>query len=461
MSVVLVNPPAIDKKIYVRELNRCGKRSTIHEIWPQTDLAQIAAVLENNGIETKIIDCIAMEYDIRTLIAKLKKLSIDFLVFMTTTTTFQNDVLVADALKKEFDVKIGAVGQHVTALPKKSLESGFDFVVVGEPENSLLDLAKKQSFDVPGIWYLPNKRVQQGKQRQKIKDLDTLPLPLRKKLPNKKYVAPLFDGPYATINTSRGCVHNCKFCRSNSFYGSGCRQRSVDSVVDEIETTAGEFGISNFVFLADTFTQNRKWVADLCRKIIRAKLDIEWACNSRTDTFNRATGTFMKSAGCKLVTFGVESGNQEILNKMRKGTTLRQNEEAVKTAKTCGLATVGHFILGYPGETYGTIIETIEFAKKIRPSMAIFYYATPYPGTELFKESMERKWLQTMDWSKYDNVHSVVLQTPFLSAKKLAGMRQYAMRQFYCSNEYLKELFMKDLPELKMLAKTAIGYLLN
>jgi len=436
-DVALVNPPAGGN--FLRELNRCSKRSMIGEVWPQTALAYISTFLQRSGFSARVFDCIGERMGTASLTKRLGACSPRIVVLLTSTTTFYNDAIVARAIKKEVGCKVCAVGAHVTALPFEALSSGFDFVIRGEVELALLGLVRGRAPEtINGVCFLRNGKFVGKGFGKLVCDLDSLGAPDRPQLPNSSYKMPLFRGSFATIIPARGCPFNCAFCRTKAFYGTSFRVRSPANVASEVVALYGE-GTRNFFFQADTFTASRHWVLEFCRLLRQEHLDISWAANSRVDRFGGDVAAAMSSAGCRLVTFGVESGSQRILDSVGKGITPSQSLRAVRNARFAGMLSAAHFILGLPEDDASTIDATIRFSRKLRPNFAVFNYATPYPGTRL-RALMEREGcILTDDWSCYDNFHSNVVRTKYLGHSSLAFLMRKARLMFYLNPGYLGE----------------------
>jgi anaerobic magnesium-protoporphyrin IX monomethyl ester cyclase len=388
-----------------------------------------------------ILDAMADKIDVNGTISRLVEFKPDLVVVHTTTPTFNNDTLILEKIKESAicnpQSKIGFTGTHVSVLPKKSLqESVADFALVGEAENTLLEISDKfdSNWDnIPGLAYrTQNNEIKLNSPRPLITDLDTLPFPTRQLLPNRKYQMPFFTGePFVTIIPSRGCPYQCTFCRAGAVWGDRVRLRSAKNVCEEIEQVVAKLKIRNIVFMTDALTLKKSWIIELCQMLNQRKLNIRWIGNSRVDAVDLEMLNLMKSSGCELLSYGVESGNQPILNRAKKKITLAQAEQAIRLTKEAGILAFAYFILGLPGETQETIQETIAFAKKLDPDYVNFHIATPFPGTELYRIAKENKWLITDDWSKFEEEGSAVMRTEHLTAADLVKAQKRAMRQFY------------------------------
>jgi magnesium-protoporphyrin IX monomethyl ester (oxidative) cyclase len=310
MRILLLNPPSLRGEIYMKEIGRCGRKSVAGEIWPQTGLAYLAAVLEQDKHEVMIIDSMAETFSMEEFIQKIKGFNPKLIVVNTTTPTFTNDSEIVKIIRKNIKCYIGFVGTHVSVLPKESLaNSKADFLLAGEAEYSLKELANKINSSwksIKGLCFRKKGKIYMNKPRQPITNLDELPFPARHLLPNEKYVMPLTNGkPFATIISSRGCPFRCIFCRAGDVWGKNVRTRSVKSVMNEIKEIVNKFGIHYIAFMTDTFTVNKKWTLNLCNEIIKNKINIKWFCNSRVDTIDEEMLAKMKEACCVSISYGI------------------------------------------------------------------------------------------------------------------------------------------------------------
>ncbi|MCC6733099.1 MAG: radical SAM protein, partial [Candidatus Omnitrophica bacterium] len=228
----------------------------------------------------------------------------------------------------------------------------------------------------------------------------------------------------------RGCPEKCVFCLAPRVAGRENRVRSVSNIIGELEDCVNQHGIRNFLFRSDTFTLDPEWVIELCLGIERSGLRIKWSCNSRVDTLNGEMLRSMREAGCWLVSFGVESGSQEILDLMKKNITKEQVRAAVNLCKLEGILTSVYFVIGSPWESEATFQETVEFAKQIEPDFVEFFYAYPFEGTEMYviaanEGLLERGTYPSAAYSK------PAMPTKYLTLERLGEMRSEALRSYY------------------------------
>jgi radical SAM superfamily enzyme YgiQ (UPF0313 family) len=263
-----------------------------------------------------------------------------------------------------------------------------------------------------------------------FKSLDDLPMPLHHLLPLDSYRMPMIKGPYTFIVTSRGCPAGCKYCIKHVSYQFAVRLRSPEKLLEEI-TQLYQIGIHHIHMYSDLFTVNREQVVELCRLLIEKGPKITWTCNSRVDYVDEEMLTLMGKAGCQLISWGIESGNEMILKKAHKGYRMEQAYNALRWAKKAGIKNWGYFIIGLPGETVETIHDTMEFSKKLPLDIALFHVAAPYPGTPFFFEVVENGWFRSdVNWEEVDMDQATVLDYPDLKAEDLLYWQKRAFREW-------------------------------
>ncbi|MBN1900208.1 radical SAM protein [Candidatus Sumerlaeota bacterium] len=436
MKVFFLNPPALSGEHFMKEVGRCGRRTVAGELWPQTGLAYLAAVAIQEHCEIRLIDAMASGETLEGLIRINLDFKPDLVIANTTTPTFKNDAIIMNRLKASHPDGIYAfTGTHVSALPEESLKnSEADLIFIDEAEQTLREAIHKWKKwnDIPGLAYRKGDEILITSPCPYISNLDSLPFPARRLLPNDKYKMPFFeDEPFTTVIPTRGCPWKCIFCRAGKVWGTRIRTRSPENVIAEIREIKKELGIRNIVFMTDSLTLDRKWANAFFEKIWEQNLEFRWICNSRVDAVSPETLQKMKRAGCLLISYGVESGNGEILEKARKNIKPEDSVNAIRWTREAGILSMAYFILGLPGETRKTIEETIRFAKRIDPDYVNFHVATPFPGTELYEMAKEHGWLTSNDWSDYEEEGSAVLRTEELTSENLVQAQKRAMRSFY------------------------------
>jgi anaerobic magnesium-protoporphyrin IX monomethyl ester cyclase len=456
-DVLLVNPPSPDGGIWIRSQHRVGRRSREGMIWPQCSLAQLAAMLQPD-YSVSIIDAIAENMGWAQFETTLRSKAPRYYLTQATAPTLIND-MYGVMLAKSLGAKTIAFGTHVTPMPLETMRDypALDFVLCGEPEltlRELIDVLADKSVDrehssdlseVKGLVWRDAGQISRNADRPFIPDLDDLPLPKYELLPLEKYRVPLMRGPFCFVVTSRGCPAGCKFCIKHVSYQSSVRLLSPARILEELNILCGH-GIRNIHMYADLFTVNRDQVMGLCDLILREGLKIRWTCNSRVDFVDEEMLIAMGRAGCWMISWGIESGSEEVLKRSSKGFQLQRAHQALQWSRKTGIKNWGYFIIGLPGETVETIRETIDLSKSLPLDLALFHVAAPYPGTPLFFEVIEKGWYKPgTRWEQVDMDRETVLEYENLSGDDLVYWQRRAFREWAFRPgpllTYLKMLF--------------------
>ncbi|MFH1562569.1 MAG: radical SAM protein [Nitrospirota bacterium] len=452
MRVFLINPPAADGVKVVRE-GRCMQRQGAWtSTWSPITLALCGAVLEKENIQVELIDCIVKDIDANALKRQIANFNPDLIVLNTATSSIESDLAIAELAKEILpDVLVSALGIHVTALPEECLKlaPGLDYCLRGEPEWTLKDLAITlrnggNIKDIQGLSYRTDGKIVHNPAREFISNLDELPFPAWHLIDPKDYRMPFKGVPFLLVATSRGCPYKCTFCADKAFYGTKLRLKSPKRLVDELEWVKKTYGVAEFLFWSESLTINNEFVLKVCEEILSRGLKVSWVCNSRVDNVNLPVLRKIKEAGCWMIGYGVESGNQQILDSVKKGTTLSQTRNAIQWAKEAGLEVTGHCILGLPGETEETILQTIDFTLKLDLDFAQYYCAVPFPGSELYTRALEQNWISTTNWTMFEQNFSI-LNLPTIKTDKIMEFRRYAFKKFYLR----KKLILKTFKRIK------------
>lgn len=405
-----------------------------HLITPPLGIGYISSYLKSHGFQTKIIDGLNLNLTNEEVVKRCK----DFdLVGISCLTDFYLETV-------DLTQKLKAVGKtvvlgnvHPSILPEQSLQdSNADYVVVGEGEYTFIQLLQvlkqgERAENIPGVYFPGQKSFQP---RELIQVLDDLPFPDWQQLDPRIYQKAPHGGliknfPVAPIVTTRGCPYACKFCASPRFWSQRLRYRSPENVVAEIEYLVENFGVKEIHFEDDNLTLNRDHVVKICNLIIDKNLKISWATPNgvRADRVDEELLKLMKEAGLYYIVFGIESGNQEILDRINKKETLVDIEKAVKLAHKLGIMTQGFFIFGLPGETEETIKNSIKFAKKIPLDRAQFLLLDLLPGSALWEEYQDEF---EMDYTK-ESYHEPTWVPKTITAESLKKWQPKAFRAFF------------------------------
>jgi hopanoid biosynthesis associated radical SAM protein HpnJ len=440
MKTLFLNPPSFEG-FDGGAGSRYQARREIRSFWYPTWLAQPAALVPGSRLIDAPPDGLSVED-----VAPLAK-DYELVVLHTSTPSFANDARFAARLKEENpDVMVGMVGAHVGVLPLESMKAAtaVDWVAIGEFDYTCLDVASgKPLRDVPGIAYRDGGRVEITAPRPRIENMDALPSVIdvyKRDLTVENYFIGYLDHPYVSLYTGRGCRSRCTFCLwPQTLGGHLYRVRSPDSVEAEMALAQSYFPqVREFFFDDDTFTDDRARAEEIARRL--GRLGVRWSCNAKANV-PRETLEILKANGLRLLLVGYESGNQQILNNIKKGIRLDIARRFSRDAKELGIAIHGTFILGLPGETPETIQETIRFACEIEPDTIQVSLAAPYPGTELYRQAQEQGWLQNDGLVDAHGVQSAALSYPGLSSTLIFNSLDEFYRRFYFRPRKMISLF--------------------
>ena len=348
--------------------------------WINLGLGYLGAILRNEGYQVVLHDLRALDgWD--DLAQRISSRKPEFVGVQINTPNL-DQALVCCKIAKQQNCLVIAGGPHATLDSASLLDSGLiDYVVVGEGEIVLPRLIRAIERNNP-----PAERLQKG---EIVQNLDDLPYPAWDLYPldrilNRQGNFPFIENGLPVI-ASRGCHANCSFCQPlvRRMFGSKVRYRSPENVIGEIKTLINRFKLRYFSFQDDTFTANKAWVLELCKKLRGENLHIQWSAQSRVDTFDEEIAMAMKRAGCVCVFFGIESGSQRILNLYRKGITPEKSLKAAKVCKKAGLIIFADFIFGGPTETPEEMKQTVQLIREIGPELPSPTFFTPIPGCDL------------------------------------------------------------------------------
>lgn len=413
--------------------------------FPPLGLGYIAANLKSHGIEVELVDCTFLKFE--EAIGRIKHSKPQIIGFYSMFSMKKTTIELAAKLRKEgLNNSLFVVGGPLPSWAPEGFLDVFDVVAIGEGEQTMLELVvavnEEHSFsNVKGLVFKDGKKVLRTDSRAFIEDLDNLVFPSRELFDNKaykQYYQKRFGYTTTSMITSRGCPFSCDFC-SRPIFGTDMRNRSISNIVDEVEEIKA-LGYDRVWFADDCFTLNRDTLLGVCREINKRGLDVKWECLSRVDTMDEKVASAMKRAGCLRVFFGIESGNDSVLGIMNKKITIEQAKKAVYAAKAAGLKTGAFFIMGYPGETDKTILDTVHFASGLPLDYVSFTLPYPIPGTPLY-ERVKGDGVSIEDWEEpknYSLIRHKLLYASGFSENKLKFAIAKAQVQFNC-HKYLGE----------------------
>lgn len=433
--VLLIYPPS---PVINRE-DRCQqptKELLVIPPLPPTDLMYLAAIAEQCGYEAMIRDYSqGGNFEVN-----LKEFQPDFLVANIATPTFQSDMM-AIKLAKDINPSICTIVKGAPFLTYNTntiYENPFiDYVIIGEAEFTLKEILEGvPDNEILGSCYRENFQPIKNEKRPFIENLDELPFPARHLVDNSIYRRPDNGKVQAVVKVARGCPFHCFFCLATPVSGAKVRKRSPENIVAELKECVEKYNIRNFLFWSDIFNLDREWTLELCKKIIESGLKITWSSNTRADTMDDEMAKMMYKSGCRLVSIGVESGSQKMLDKIGKKITLDNIRNTVKILKKNKIKIYNYFVIGLPWETEETVEETIKFAIELDSNFISFYTATPLPGTKYFAYAMLNKLVEgNLDFrSAY---YEPVVRSESLSKERIFELHKQAVKRFYLRPKFI------------------------
>jgi anaerobic magnesium-protoporphyrin IX monomethyl ester cyclase len=409
--------------------------------FPPLGVSYLAASLMQAGHDVQLIDCTFLKRE--QALEKAMKAKAEVVGIYCMVTMLEDSLQFAEALRGQSRLLV-AGGPLPTRDPEPFLEK-FDVVVRGEGEQTMLELlsAYEKSSGLSAVAGLAYRETTSLPSRGNIfftanraftKELDKIPFPARELLPNESYIQyakKKYGFSITTVMSTRGCPYRCEFC-SNVVFGGSYRERSPQNVVDEVEAALA-LGYERISFADDVFTMKKDRVIGICREIRKRGLNFQWECLGRVDALDAVTAREMKAAGCTRIFFGIESGNEKMLEVMNKKITLEQARQAVTAAHLAGLQVGAFFIVCYPGDTDETVLETLHFTTCLPLDYLGLSMPYPLPGTELYKRTknrIKRDWRP--DESPFES-HVLIFDADFSATKMwfgiMKGHAQFAIKK--------------------------------
>jgi anaerobic magnesium-protoporphyrin IX monomethyl ester cyclase len=432
---------------------------------PPLGLAYIAAVLEQAGHEVGILDCVVEGFhrlsrqpdgrqrngldgeDLLRAVEGFRPGLVGVSSLFSAQSAAAHHVC---SLVKRVDPGIITVmgGAHPSSVPEEVLaDRNVDLTVLGEGEATLLRLVEALECGEPlpsdpsGLAFRSGGEFRIHPPASYLADLDSLPMPARHLLPMKRYFE--YRSPHGTVVrrhpctnmiTSRGCPAQCSFCSIHTVWGRRFRWHSAERVIGEIESLIGEYGVREIQFEDDNLTLNKPRIRQICQTIIDRRIDLTWTTPNGVATWalDEKLLDLMRRAGCYHIAIAVESGSQEVLDRLiHKPLDLRRVPPIVQAARRLGMGVSAFFVVGFPGETKADIEKTFDYAMNLGADHIHFFTATPYPGTALYRECLEKGMLRPpVDYTSL-RVGRPVFDTPEWTAAELAEMTRAAQARFY------------------------------
>lgn len=414
--------------------------TTIFNLMPPLGILSIAAWLEKHGIDVEIIDGYASRESHGVMVAKVIASGCSAVGFSCTTSSFLETNRIATLLKEQAPHIVTVLGgAHACTIGAPLLDSypALDYLVIGEGENTMLELAQagfSNVGDIPGVAY----RGVDGKgtltsHRELIKDLDSLPFPAYHLLPNfpRLYKLPLFSypkSPNTSIISSRGCPYACSYC-DRSVFSRGFRFNSPEYILEHVAMLNRDYGIRHVFFYDDLFTFDRKRVAEFCELKARKGIKVSYNCIARLEHVDAELLALLKGSGCWQVNFGIESGDPEVLKKHRKFYGLDEVGQKLLMVKEAGMRVKGLFMVGLPGEDETAIRRTIDYALSLPLDEINVTKFTPFPGAPVYKDIRDFGEFEE-NWELMNCINTVFVPTG-MTREQIDGLYDEFIRRFY------------------------------
>jgi len=468
-DILLINPSVNYKENW-------GIISKFADKVPPLNLLYLLSFIHSKGFKADIIDCNIETDPVNAILKKIKEENYSFVGFTVTTPLVERVYELSKIIKENHPRIIQlAGGAHPTFMSEDFLQhSNIDYVVRGEGEITLLEILEgKEISEINGLSYHQGSIFIHNRDREPVKDLDTLPVPEYERLPMIKYLPSVDTAkrlPVFHLMTSRGCPMKCIFCVGNLMFNKTWRMQSVERMLEECEIAVKKFGARQIRFIDDNFVLNNKRVEEFSKGMIKNGLHkkVIWSCAARVDSVTEDILPLMKKAGCFLIYYGIESGNEGILKKINKKINKQQIIRATALTRKSGLESRASFVIGLPTETEDNILETIDFARNLELDYASFSIAVPYPGTELYEIAKRENRITDCKWDSYIQTIGFTKKNPVycpsgISEETLKRMQKYAFRRFYLERKrLLRKLFaMRHKDELVRVYNIITKYILG
>ncbi len=406
-------------------------------------LGYIAAVLREAGHKVKVIDLNAQSELEGKFDQSIRNGKFNMIGLTAMITQFKEIKRLSCLIKNATKTKIvlgGGLGSSVPELIFQ--ETDVDIIVVGEGERTVVELVEQLENqqpirDVDGIAYCDKGEIFKTSPRSYIEDISSIPFPAWDLFPMKRYFQESnvnFPQRKMSVITSRGCPYQCSFC-FHGIFGHKYRFRSAENLFEEIKLLSEKYEVEGIVFEDDTFVLNRKRINRICNFFDQYNPKVLWTCNARVDLVDKDLLIKMKSAGCKSIAYGIESGSQKILNTIDKGIEVSKSREVIKLTWEAGIVPHGFMMLGISGETRQTIKESINFCKETG-IQAEFTIATPIPGTKLYQEAQNKGKIRSLkelleSWGNW--LEEVPVNLTDIDVRELQRLKKRAEKEVYYS----------------------------
>lgn len=448
MNIALVIPPT---QFIKNNIRRVKKRTKVG-LLPHLGILYLSAILQKEGHNIKVIDAQLYGYSFADVINELRNFKPDIIgvSFLTAQKEVAHELI--HAIKQQIKCILIVGGAHPICFPYETIKDNkdIDILIYDEGEYIVPEIIRclesnVKISDINGIIYRKNNKIIKNPPSTEIIDLDKLPFPARHLLPIELYCPSPFENkkkPSTSIIVSRGCTYaRCTFCYRSSSMKRQYRCQSVKKTIAEIEHLKNKYNIKELVFYDDDLLANSKWVNKFCNSLLRNRIDVSWSfrgrpCNATYKILKKA-----KQAGCWSIEIGFESGNQDLLDKIKKGITLEQSRNAARWCKELKIEVVGTFIIALPGEDYQKGTDTINFSIELDCSYAAFIPTHPADGTELYSQCLKEGKIIKRDYTKRSNLSWFIPEISYVPSgykneKQVQKLIKKAYLKFYFRPEY-------------------------
>ncbi|MFH0737509.1 MAG: radical SAM protein [Candidatus Micrarchaeota archaeon] len=438
MKVMLINPPPVDGIRYSRE-GRCQeKESVLGAVKPPLTLLYIASLAREAGHEIVLVDANTKRLDAKKTSALVLAYSPDVIFITTSTSTVDADF---DCLPPGYGGAVFVIGAIAKSIPGYvfAKHPAIKGIVIGDPEAATEDILKGNLASPGGVLIREGGRMKAVQQKSET-DIDNIPIPAWDLVDFKDYLLPNNGKPYAIVEISRGCPHNCNFCVTGLVHGKRIRSKNPERLIREVSAIKERYCIMDFYFLADSPFSDKKQIRLILEALISARLGIKWMSNARLDTIDEDIGRLLASSGCWMLAVGIESGSDMVRDAMDKKMASSDIKKGLSILKKNGIKTLGFFIFGAWGETKETISDTMRLSLQLDVTFANFYPAIPYPGTAFYALCKKGGFLTSSDLSRYDYSDFVIDYRNGVDRAFVLSKKKEAYLRFYLRPAKLMEL---------------------
>jgi len=458
MKIILINPP---EECTFNTFPGAVEKSL--GVFPPLGLLYVAASIKQyTDWKVEVIDAVAEKLSFSQIKERIKESAPDAAGITVMTHSLISSLKVAETAKESFPgIKVIFGGPHAHLYPENSIFFNcVDYVSTGEGEEAIVSLLRSWGDPdkikaVPGLFFKTESgQIKHAGPCGYIKDLDKIMHPAIELVDYKKYYSSMLNGTgAASMITSRGCPYNCGFCARPNL-GKKFRARSPEDISDEVEKYIN-LGIRAIVFFDDTFTIDKERVLAICREFGRRDFDISWSVRAHINDITIPMLSAMKKAGCEQINYGVESGNNSVLERINKGITTEKAIETFKLTKQAGLKTGAYFMIGCPGETKEEMRQTIAFSIKLNPDYCYFTALVPFPFTQIYSDGLANGRFGNDYWSEFSRNPQVDFRPRLwienVPEEEILKLLKSAYKKFYLRPSYIikRLLEVRSVPELK------------